>query len=203
MKLALIGASGMIGSEILNEALSRGHEVTGIVRHPEKLPEHPHLHAVKGDVFDGDNLQKQLQGHDAVISAVHYTASDLPTLLNAIKLSGVKRYLVVGGAGSLELASGKQLVDTPIFPAEYKVEARKGRDYLEMLKQEDELDWTFLSPSIEIAPGKRTGRFRLGRDQPLFDEVGKSSISTQDYAIAMVDELEKPTHQRKRFTVGY
>lgn len=202
-KLALIGATGNVGSKILAEALNRGHEVTGIVRNPEKLPQHPKLTAKRGDVFDADGLAKLLAGHDAVISAVHFTASDLALLLRAVKASGVGRYLVVGGAGSLEVAPGVQLVDTPEFPAIYKEEASKGRDFLNLLRGETELEWTFLSPSAVIAPGERTGTFRLGDDQLLVGADGQSRISQEDYAIAMIDELEKPAHIRRRFTVGY
>ncbi|WP_343713421.1 NAD(P)-dependent oxidoreductase [Inquilinus sp.] len=202
-KLALIGASGNVGSKILAEALSRGHQVAGIVRNPEKLPRHPNLTAVRGDVYDADGLAKLLAGHDAVISSVHYTASDPALLLQAVKASGVKRYLVVGGAGSLEVAPGVQLVDTPEFPALYKEEASKGRDYLNLLRGETGLDWTFLSPSALIAPGERTGKFRLGGDQLLVGADGQSRISQEDYAVALIDELEKPAHSRQRFTVGY
>jgi len=203
VKLALIGASGNVGSKILAEALSRGHEVTGIVRNPEKLPQHPKLTARRGDVVDADGLAKLLAGHDAVISSVHYTASDPALLLQAVKASGVKRYLVVGGAGSLEVAPGVQLVDTPEFPAIYKEEASKGRDYLTLLRGEPGLDWTFLSPSAVIAPGERTGKFRLGDDQLLVGADGQSRISQEDFAIALIDELENPAHTRQRFTVGY
>jgi putative NADH-flavin reductase len=202
-KIALIGASGNVGSKILAEALNRGHEVTGIVRNPEKLPRHPKLTAVRGDVFDAAGLAKLLAGHDAVISAVHYTASDPALLLQAVKASGAKRYLVVGGAGSLEIAPGKTLVDTPEFPAIYKEEASKGRDFLNILRDVTDLDWTFLSPSAIIAPGERTGTFRLGRDQLLIGADGQSRISQEDYAVAMIDELEKPAHRQQRFTVGY
>lgn len=202
-KLALIGASGNVGSKILAEALSRGHQVTGIVRNPEKLPQHPALTAVRGDVYDAEGLAGLLAGHDAVISSVHYTASDPALLLQAVKASGVKRYLVVGGAGSLEVAPGVALVDTPEFPALYKEEASKGRDYLTLLRGEAGLDWTFLSPSAVIAPGERTGKFRLGGDQLLVGADGQSRISQEDYAIALIDELEKPAHSRRRFTVGY
>jgi len=202
-KLALIGASGNVGSKILAEALSRGHEVTGIVRNPEKLPQHPKLTAKHGDVFDADGLAKLLAGHDAVISSVHYTASDPALLLQAVKASGVRRYLVVGGAGSLEVAPGVALVDTPDFPALYKEEASRGRDYLTLLRGETGLDWTFLSPSAVIAPGQRSGKFRLGGDQLLVGADGQSRISQEDYAVALIDELEKPAHIRQRFTVGY
>lgn len=203
MSIALIGATGFIGSRILTELVSRGHTVTAIVRNPGKVPALAGVTAVKGDILDKDGLARLLAGHEAAISSVHYLASDADALLGAVKQSGVKRYLVVGGAGSLEVAPGVKLVDTPEFPAVYLDEARKGGAYLELLKQEKTLDWTFLSPSAIIAPGERTGTFRLGLDQLLVDGNGDSKISAEDYAIALVDELEKPAHSRRRFTVGY
>lgn len=203
MTVALIGATGHVGSRLLAELVARGHKVTAIVRNPEKVPALPGVTAVKGDVFDRDELASLLAGHEAVISAVHFSASDPAVLISAVKQSGVKRYLVVGGAGSLEVAPGVKLFDTPEFPAIYLDEARKGGAFLDLLKQEPALDWTFLSPSALIQPGERTGRFRLGADQLLVDAEGKSAISTEDFAVAMIDELEKPAHRRKRFTVGY
>ena len=203
MNIALIGATGFIGSRLLAELVSRGHDVTAIVRNPAKVPALAGVTAVKGDIFDKDGLASLIAGHDAVISSVHYLASDPEALLGAVKQSGIKRYLVVGGAGSLEVAPGVKLVDTPNFPAINLDEARKGGAYLERLKQEKTLDWTFLSPSAIIAPGERTGTFRLGLDQLLVDANGDSKISAEDYAIALIDEVEKPAHSRKRFTVGY
>lgn len=203
MKIALIGATGFIGSRLLAELTSRGHQVTAIVRNPEKVPQGAGITAKKGDVYDKDGLAALLAGHDAVISAVHFSASDPATLLAAVKQSGVARYLVVGGAGSLEVAPGVKLFDTKEFPALYLDEARKGGAYLDLLKGEGDLDWTFLSPSALIEPGERTGKFRLGKDQLLVDDNGQSRISAEDYAIALVDELEKPAHSRQRFTVGY
>ena len=203
MKIALIGATGFIGSRLLTELTSRGHQVTAIVRNPEKVPQGAGVSAKKGDVYDKDGLAALLAGHDAVISAVHFTASDPATLLAAVKQSGVKRYLVVGGAGSLEVAPGVKLFDTKEVPAIYLDEARKGGAFLDLLKGESALDWSFLSPSALIEPGVRTGKFRLGKDQLLVDGNGQSRISAEDYAIALVDELEKPAHSRQRFTVGY
>ena len=203
MSIALIGASGHVGSRLLAELSSRGHKVTAIVRNPEKVPALKGVTAVKGDVFDKDGLAALLAGHDTVISAVHFSASDPAALIGAVKQAGVKRYLVVGGAGSLEVAPGVKLFDTPEFPAIYLDEAKKGGAFLDLLKQEPSLDWTFLSPSALIQPGERTGKFRLGVDQLLVDAAGKSAISTEDFAVALVDELEKPAHSRKRFTVGY
>ena len=158
---------------------------------------------VKGDVYDRAGLAGLLKGHDAVISSVHYTASDPALILAAVRDSGVKRYFVVGGAGSLEVAPGVRLIDTPEFPAIYKAEATKGAEFLELLrKSAGDLDWTFLSPAAMFVPGERTGKFRLGKDQLLATDKG-SSISFEDYAIAAVDELEKPAHIGERFTVGY
>jgi putative NADH-flavin reductase len=202
MKVALIGASGNGGSRLLAELSGRGHEVTAIARDPSKIAILPHVSAQKGDVFDKPGLVRLLKGHDAVISAVHFTASDPKLLIEAVKEAGVKRYFVVGGAGSLEVAPGVKLIDTPQFPAAHKAEATKGGEFLELLRKDKELDWTFLSPSAVIAPGERTGKFRLGKDQLLTHDKG-SNISWEDYAIAAVDELEKPAHIRERFTVGY
>ena len=202
MKVALIGASGQAGSRILAELVRRGHAVTGIARHPEKIAAEPGVTAKKGDVFDREGLAALLNGHDVAISAVHFTASDPKILIEAVRASGAKRYFVVGGAGSLEVAPGVKLIDTPEFPAIYKAEASKGGEFLDLLKQQKDLDWTYLSPSALFSAGERTGKFRLGKDQLLTNEKG-SSISFEDYAIALVDELEKPAHSRQRFTVGY
>lgn len=202
MKVALIGATGRAGSPILRELAGRGHEVTAIVRNPEKVQAQANVTPRKGDVFDKDGLAALLKGHDVVISSVHFLQSDPKTLIDAVKASGVKRYLVVGGAGSLEVAPGVTLVSTPEFPALYKDEAIKGGEFLNLLRQEKDLDWTFLSPSALFFEGPRTGSFRLGKDRLLTTEKG-SSISFEDYAIAMVDEVEKPAHSRQRFTVGY
>jgi putative NADH-flavin reductase len=200
--IALIGASGNAGSRILKELSDRGHQVTAIARNPEKIASLPNVVAKKGDVFDQAGLSELLKGHDAVISAVHFTASDPVTLIEAVRASGVSRYLVVGGAGSLEIAPGQRVVDLPDFPAAYKAEATKGAEFLDRLKGEKQLDWTFLSPSAEFVPGERTGKFRIGKDSLLSNEAG-SRISFEDYAIALVDEIEKPQHSRQRFTVGY
>lgn len=202
MKVALIGASGRAGSPILEELSRRGHVVTAIVRNPEKVAVAANVTAKKGDAFDKDGLTALLKGHDAVISSVHFLASDPKILIGAVKAAGAKRYLVVGGAGSLEVAPGVMLVSTPEFPAIYKDEATKGGEFLELLRQEKDLDWTFLSPSALFFDGPRTGQFRLGKDRLLTTDKG-SSISFKDYAIAMADELETPAHSRQRFTVGY
>jgi hypothetical protein len=177
--------------------------VIAIARHPEKVPAQRGVTPKHGDVSDKAGLTSLLAGHEAVISAVRFVASDPRTLIEAVKAAGVPRYLVVGGAGSLEVAPGQRLVDTPTFPAAHKPEALKGGEFLQALRAEKDLDWTFLSPSAVIAAGQRTGKFRLGGDQLLTDDKGKSSISYEDFAVALVDELEKPTHSRRRFTVGH
>ena len=202
MKVALIGATGHVGSRVLAELARRGHTITAVVRNPEKVPTLPGVTARKGEVRDGEALAAILASHDAVVSSVHFSQSDPQTLIGAVKASGVPRYVVVGGAGSLEIAPGVKLIDSPDFPAIYKEEAGKGAAFLDLLRAEPTLNWTFLSPSAVIAPGERTGQFRLGTDQLLVGEKG-SSISTEDYAVALVDELETPAHERRRFTVGY
>ena len=213
MKIALIGATGFIGSAVLQEALDRGHQVTAIARHPEKLPQHPDLVAQRGDVTKETETSALVVGHDAVISA-YSPGRNVPDLyeqhisgyraiIRGVKNAGVHRLLVVGGAGSLEVAPGLQLVDSPEFPEEWKPGALATREVLYLLQDEPELEWTFLSPSATIAPGERTGRFRLGTDQLLTDADGQSRISLADYAAAMLDELENPKHIRRRFTAGY
>jgi putative NADH-flavin reductase len=202
MKIALIGATGRAGSEILAELSRRGHAVTAIARDPSKTPALPGVTAVKADANDVASLAPALKGHDAVISSVHFLASDVHKLLEAVKTAGVARYLVVGGAGSLEVAPGVKLIETPEFPEIYKAEAAAGGVFLDVLRKEPSLDWTFLSPSALFFEGERTGKFRLGGDQLLANDKG-SSISFADYAIAMADEIEKPAHSRARFTVGY
>ncbi|RYE85351.1 MAG: NAD(P)-dependent oxidoreductase [Hyphomicrobiales bacterium] len=202
MKIALIGASGNAGARILQELSDRGHAVTAIARHPEKIAALPGVTAVAGDANDGPGLARLIAGHDAVVSSVHFLVTDSDILISAVKQSGVPRYLVVGGAGSLEVAPGQRLIDQPGFPEAYKAEAAKGAAFLDALKAEPELDWTYLSPAAMFVPGVRTGTFRLGTDTLLSTAEG-SSISFEDYAIALADEIEKPQHSRRRFTVGY
>jgi putative NADH-flavin reductase len=213
MKIAIIGATGFVGSHILSEALDRGHEVTAIVRHPDRVPARAGVLAQQGDVFNRDALPDLLAGHEAVISAfsadrdatdVYQSMVDGATaILAATKKAGVKRLLVVGGAGSLEVAPGRQMIDDPDFPASWKPGALGTRQFLYMLREEPELDWTFLSPAQVLAPGERTGKFRLGGDRLLMDMEGQSRISLADYAVAMIDELERPRHSRQRFSVAY
>jgi putative NADH-flavin reductase len=203
MKIAVIGASGNAGSRITAELARRGHQVTAIARNPERIAGHANVTPAKGDVMDQSGLARLVTGHDAAISSVHFLASDPVKLIAAAKESKVRRYLVVGGAGSLEVAPGVRLVTTPAFPVAYKAEAEAGGAFLDLLRAEPELNWTFLSPSALFVAGQRTGQFRLGTDQLLTSADGKSSISFEDFAVALADEIERPVHTRRRFTVGY
>jgi putative NADH-flavin reductase len=203
MKIALIGVTGRVGSRLLAELLRRGHHVTGIARNTGKLAGQPGLVLTNADADQPAQLAPLLAGHDAVISALKFATTDAKTLVAAVKQAGGRRLLVVGGAATLEVAPGHILLDAPGFPAAYRPEAEGGRRFLDILRGERELDWTFLSPPAEFDPGERTGKFRLGTDQLLTDANGKSWISMEDYAIAFVDELEAPKHSRQRFTVGY
>jgi putative NADH-flavin reductase len=212
MKIAVFGASGRIGSRIVHEALNRGHDVTAIVRHPQDYTlSHDHLKVAKGDLFDRQDVETGAFDQDAVVCAYSNTRgapastiAELPIpLIKGLKQAHVKRLIIVGGAGSLEIAPGSQLVDTPNFPAEYKSVALAHRDALKLYQNENELDWTYISPAAEIAPGERTGKFRLGGTQLLSDGNGKSFISMEDYAIAVLDEIETPTHIRQQMTVAY
>ena len=214
MKIAVIGATGFVGTAVLNEALQRGHEVTAIARNTDKITiKDTKLKVVSADADDSSNLAEILAGHDAVVNAFNagWTNPNLyddfikgsEAIQQATKLSGVKRLLVVGGAGSLEIAPGVQLVDTPEFPAQWKSGATVARDYLNIIKKENDLDWTFLSPAIELHPGSRTGIFRLGTDQPVFDDNNHAKISVEDLAVAIINELEQNQFIKRRFTVGY
>ncbi|MFG1425517.1 NAD(P)-dependent oxidoreductase [Roseixanthobacter glucoisosaccharinicivorans] len=203
MKIALVGASGAVGSRILQELAARGHQVTAIARDPSRIPAAPGVTAVAGDARRVETLAPLLKGHDAVVSSIHFSDSDAAVLIAAVKAAGVRRYLVVGGAGSLEVAPGVALYDIPEFPAIYLTEAKAGGAFLDLLKGEAELEWTFLSPSAEFVPGERTGVFRLGTDALLTSASGRSFISYEDFAAALVDEIEHPRHVRARFTIGY
>jgi len=212
MKIALIGATGFIGSQLLQEAVQRGHQVTALVQHPEKVPALPGVQAQAIDVLDTAALTQALRGHELVISAfsghaqadvLGYFLQGFQSILSAAKAAAAPRLLVVGGAGSLEVAPGVNLLDTPQFPAEWKASAEGARQALSLLRAEAELDWTLLSPAAMLAPGERTGNFRLGGDQLLTDAQGQSRISVADYAVAMLDEMERPAHRRQRFSVAY
>lgn len=203
MKVALIGITGHVGSRIASELLRRSHKVLGLARRVNDIAPQPNLTVAQSDATAPRELSRLLAGNDAVISASRFQTSNPTALLEAVKLSGVPRLLVVGGAASLLLPSGQRLFDTPDFPEAYKVEARAGVDFLAVLQKDDTIDWTFLSPSAEFIPGSRTTHFRLGTDELLVDAAGKSWISMEDFSIALVDELERPAHHRRRFTVGY
>lgn len=216
MKVALIGASGFVGNHILQELLLRGHQVTAIVRNAGKISRAKNVTVVSADVLNKTGLSNLLQGNDAVISAYNAGWAN-PDLYNefikgskaiqeAVKLSGVKRLIVVGGAGSLFIAPAQQIVDTEGFPEDWKPGALAARDYLELIKEEKGLDWTFLSPAVEMHQGTsgiKKGRYRKGLETPVFDEAGRSIISVEDTAVAIVDELEDPKHLQQRFTVAY
>lgn len=207
MKIAIIGATGLVGTKIVSETLDRGHEVTAIVRNPERLPTHPKLRAASADVTEPSDLASLIAGHHVVISAFNPGKDESGTgarsIIDAVKRSGVKRLLVVGGAGTLEIAPGKRLVDQSDFPAQWKDGALRTAAFLDQLRGETELDWAFLSPAAMLTPGERTGNYRVGGDQLLTDSDGESRISLEDYAVAMLDEIERPQHHRKRFSVGY
>ncbi|MGC5701501.1 NAD(P)-dependent oxidoreductase [Pseudomonas sp. NFXW11] len=202
-KIAIIGATGRAGSQLLEEALRRGHSVTAIARNIASIAERDGVVSRAVDVADSAALQAAVAGHDVVISAAHFASIAASAIIDPVNKAGVKRLLVVGGAGSLLLPDGSRVIDSPGFPAEYKAEASAGSVYLDTLRQEHELDWTFLSPSAEFVEAERTGHFRLGQDHLLFSAEGRSWISFADYAIALIDEVEKPAHRRQRFTVGY
>lgn len=202
-KIAIIGATGRAGSQLLEEALRRGHSVTAIARDPAKLQGRAGVTPVALDIKDGAALAEALAGHDVVLSAAHFSGIPAQTLLGPAKQAGVKRVLVVGGAGSLLLPDDTRVIDSPDFPEAYKAEASAGAAYLDVLKQEKELDWTFLSPSAEFVEGPRSGSYKLGKDHLLIGADGKSWITFADYAIALLDEVEQPKHSRQRFTVGY
>jgi len=208
MKLVLYGASGMIGSRLLREAVRRGHAVTAVVREPRKFATPTgRVIVIKGDVLEPASVAAAVAGHDAVLSAVGPTPEVVTgaprALIEGLSRAGVRRLVVVGGAGSLEGDAGVQLVERPDFPAEYKAVALAHRDALNVFRQNTSLDWTYISPPAAIAPGERTGEFRLGDDKLIRTKTGESRISAEDFAIAFIDEVEKPAYLRRRFTVGY
>jgi putative NADH-flavin reductase len=212
MKIAVFGATGRIGSRIVTEALNRGLDVTAVVRHPENYTgEKPHLKIAKADLFKTQDVESAAFNHDVVVCAYNYTHGASPSsitevtvpLINGIKQAHVKRLIIVGGAGSLEVSPGVQLVDTPDFPVDYKPAALAHREALKIYQKEKDLEWTYVSPAAEIEPGERTGNFRTGANQLIKDDQGKSFITMEDFAVAIVDEIMNPHHVRERFTVGY
>ena len=216
MHIALFGAGGQIARRIAREALDRGHQVTAIVRDPATFRKYDdRLEVVQGDATDAASVARAAKGADAIVNAISprpspsgRPASSLVDGARAViagaRQAGVERLLAVGGASSLEVAPGVRLYDTPEFPEAYKAEAREGIDSLDVYRNESgDLDWTFISPAAEIGPGERTGKYRTGGDQLLADKDGKSFISYEDYAAALVDELERGRNLRRRMTVAY
>lgn len=210
MRVVLYGATGMIGSRILKELLSRGHTVTAVVRDPSKLQPQNNLTIEKGDLLDPASIAKLAWGADVIVSSygppsgaeANRLADVARALIAGARRAGSPRIIVVGGAGSLEVSPGQQLVDLPSFPDVYKPVALAHRDAFHILRESD-LNWTYFSPAAAIQPGQRTGQFRLGRNSLISDEKGNSSISAEDYAIALVDEVEQARHTKQRFTIGY
>ncbi|KIC00261.1 histidine kinase [Flavobacterium sp. KMS] len=213
MKIAIIGATGFVGSTILNELANRNHEITAIARNPK---DSTNVNWVKADILNTPELATILKGNDVVISAYNagWTNPNLyddfiagsKSIQEAVKQSGVKRFITIGGAGSLFVAPNLQAVDTPDFPKEYHAGASAARDYLNILKEEKDLDWAFFSPAFEMHPGITTGRtakYRLGLDNPVFDENQRSILSVEDLAVVIADEAETPKHHQVRFTAAY
>ena len=198
MRIAVIGATGNVGQRIAAEAERRGHETVSISRSGGTVGSG---RAVQADLTDKADIAKAIEGADAVVLSVKFQDLDVEALLDALK--GAKRLLIVGGAASLYVAPGLQLIDTEGFPDFIKVEAEPARQALARIQRETRLDWTFLSPSVFFGPGERTGQFRLGKDELLTAAEGKSHISYEDFAVALLDEIERPQHSRQRFTVGY
>ena len=216
MKIVVFGATGNVGKRVTAEALRRGHDVVGVVRDPAAVQSpDPGVRLVKGDATNADNVAEVVRGADAVVSAIspRPNARGLPApslaansraLIAGLRKAGVQRVLYVGGASSLEVAPGIALADTPEFPEIYKEEAREGREALAIWRGEAKgLDWTYLSPAAEIAPGERTGTYRTTGDKFLVDAKGRSFITFEDYAVAVLDELERPKYVGKRFGVAY
>lgn len=204
--IALIGASGNIGTKITNELLDRGYNVTAICRNPDKLEDREGVTAVAGDLLEPQQLAEVLKGHDAVISAAPFVTDASEKLFEAVRNSGVKRYLMVGGAASLLNAEGVKVWETLQdvgIPEPVLANIGEGMRAYDLIQQEDSLDWTFFSPAVMIGPGERTGKFRLGKDNVVADENGDSKISYDDYAIALVDELDQGNSIKSRFTIGY
>ena len=214
-RIALIGASGFVGSALLKESLKRGHSVTAIVRHPEKITlNDPNLQIIQGDVLSEQSIPDVIKGVDVVISAYNpgwtnpnisqETTAAYQSIISCVKKAKIPRLLIVGGAGSLYVAPEKRVMDTGVIPESYLPAVESLANVLyDLQKNEKELDWAYFSPAGNIEPGERTGKFRLGKDQLMVDKDGKSNISVEDYAVAMLDEVDSPVHHRERFTIGY
>ncbi|HBO21692.1 MAG TPA: 3-beta hydroxysteroid dehydrogenase [Providencia sp.] len=213
MKISIIGATGFVGKALVNEALLRHHQVTAISRHSNQLPQHARLITATGDITDVSWLTARLKGQDVVISAFNGgwqnpnlyqdTVAGNQAILQAVKNSLVKRFIVVGGAGSLEIAPGVDLIDSPNFPAEIKPGAEAVRELKKQLQTIDDIDWTFVSPAAVLEPGERTETFRLGGNQLLMNGNVPAKISVEDLAVAILDEAENAQFIRQQFTAAY
>jgi putative NADH-flavin reductase len=202
--IALIGGTGNVGRRILAEALRRGHTVTVVARKPATDLDGAGVSFVEGDIAaDPAGLGAKLGGHDVLVSSARFATVTAEHVLTTARAAGIRRVLVVGGAASLEVAPGVRLLDSPEFPAAYKSEAVPGAQFLAELTSVDDIDWTFLSPAAYFHAGERTGTFRLGGDAFMTDAEGKSAISYEDYAIALLDEIETPKHLKQRFSIAY
>ncbi|WP_080778127.1 NAD(P)-dependent oxidoreductase [Chryseobacterium phocaeense] len=215
-KVAVIGATGFVGTKIVNELAERGYAVEALVRDASKVESKENVTAKSVDVNNTDDLAEALKGSDAVISAFnagwtnpnlyHDFLNGSVNIEKAVEQAGVKRLIVVGGAGSLYTPDNVQIVDTPDFPEAYKPGATAARDYLNKIRENKTLDWTFFSPAIEMNQanqGERTGVYRTSLETPVFDENGRSRLSVEDVAVVLVDELEQNNHIRERFTAAY
>lgn len=216
MKVAIIGATGFVGSNLVKEAIGRGFSVGAIARNTEKIIDNNLVEKIAIDVNNEKELAEKLKGYDLVISAFNsgWTNPNIyddfltgsKAIQQAVKDAGIKRLIVIGGAGSLYVADNLQAVDTPDFPAAFKAGASAARDYLNILQEEKDLDWVFFSPAFEMNPGVttgRTGKYRLGKDHPVFDTNNISKLSVEDLAVVIFDEVEHPKHHQERFTAAY
>ena len=215
-KVAVIGATGFVGTQVVKELANRGYFVNALARNTSKIEESENVKAIAVDVYNTSELSEILKGNDAVISAFNpgWTNPNIfedflkgaESIEKAVEESGVKRFITVGGAGSLYIAENLQLIDTPEFPAEIKPGAEAARQYLEMINKNENLDWTFFSPAIEMhqgTAGVRKGTYRTALENPVFDENGRSVLSVEDVAVALVDELENNQFVKQRFTAAY
>ncbi|MGC8465217.1 MAG: NAD(P)-dependent oxidoreductase [Acidimicrobiales bacterium] len=200
-EIVLIGGTGNMGSRVVTELISRNHTVTAVVWRPKEVPAHPTVMVKRSDVSDERDLLALLAGHDAIVSSLRLSEIDPPKLIDSVRTSGVRRYVVVGGAGSLEVSPGVRLIDTERISKQVRPEAAAGVAFLNLLDEEEQLNRTFISPSVMFVPDERTGKFRIGDDSLLTGPEG-SRISFEDFALALVDELETTSHRQRRFRLG-